>query len=153
MTLRITSPQISVIAHATEDAKKVMRAVYELCPEERFRPRVQKTVTKGHFGNPITTFHLTIRDNLAETFLTHVLVRLPVDDFKVLSREMEAHLDEESRLHLRINKQDCFRGLIRLVEADPIKIQVTIRGQGDLLGPIVQEIGALRRPTLENVAS
>jgi RNA binding exosome subunit len=138
-----------VLAHATEDPKKVIRAVYEICPEERFRPRVQKSVMKGHFGNPITAFHLTIRDGLAESFLTNILARLPVDDYKVLSREMEAYVDEESRLHLRIDKQDCFRGLIRLVEADPIKIQVTILGQGDPLRTMIQEVEEKRRQAPE----
>jgi RNA binding exosome subunit len=129
--VQVTSAQISAIVHATEDPEKVTLALNRVCSQELFQPRVANKVLKGHFGNEITTITMHLRNGLAESFVASLWNKLPVEDRKTMIDELRTRLDEEDKLHLRLDKQGCFHGTCRLKGQDAIKVQVAFRGMSD----------------------
>jgi RNA binding exosome subunit len=131
MTVHVASARIKAIAHATEDPHKIARAFYRVCPEETFRPKIEKAVVKGHFGNPITTLTLTISGHLAESCFSNLWSMLSRHDRETLIEDVDSKFDDQGRLHLRLDKQGCLLGTIELKDQDPVKVEVSFRGFSD----------------------
>jgi RNA binding exosome subunit len=131
MTVHVSSARIKAIAHATEDPHKIARAFSLVYPEETFRPRIEKAVVKGHFGNPIMTLTLTISGHLAESFFSNLWSKLSRCDRETLIEDVGSQLDNQGRLHLRLDKQSCLLGTIGLKDQDPVKVEVSFRGYSD----------------------
>jgi RNA binding exosome subunit len=104
-----------------------MRALNFACSREYFHPTVEKRKVKGHFGNEITTIALSVRGRSANSLLFTVLRNLSSSDRQKLREGLGSRIDEEQRLHLRLDKQECFRGFLRLKEQDPIKAQFSLQ--------------------------
>ena len=64
-------------------------------------------------------------------FFSHLSRILPSGDRETLLNDLDTRLDEEGRLHLRLDKEQCFRGALRLKDQDPIKILVSFRKSSD----------------------
>lgn len=128
MAVEITSARISAIAHSTEDPKKVAYAVDRVCSEKEFHPSIQKHSVKGHFGNAITRLDLELKRRSADSFFYNFWSRLSAMDRQTVLSEVESRLDEEGRLHMRIDKQESFREILRLQDNDPIKVEFSLRG-------------------------
>ncbi len=64
-------------------------------------------------------------------FFSHLSRILPSGDRETLLNDLDTRLDEEGRLHLRLGKEQCFRGALRLKDQDPIKILVSFRKSSD----------------------
>jgi len=130
--MQIVSAQVSAIVHATEDLEKVMFALNSICSEDLLQPRIEKKVLKGHFGNEITTLTLSMRGRSAESFFATLWSKLSRTDRSTLVDELGNRFDKDDRLHLRLDKQECFRQIVRIRDQDAIKVQVSIR---DVLDP------------------
>ena len=130
--MRVATIRISTIAHATEDVEKVLNALELLASQEFVRSKVKKTRLKGHYGNEITTITLKLKERFAIIFFRRLWTRLPRDDVASLIQNVESHLDENRRFHLRLDKQLAAVGALHLTERDPIKIEVTFSGAPEL---------------------
>ena len=64
-------------------------------------------------------------------FFSHLSRILPSGDRETLLNDLDTRVDEEGRLHLRLDKEECFRGALRLKDQDPIKILVSFRKSSD----------------------
>ncbi len=133
--MQVVSVRVSTIVHATEDAEKVIQALKQVFSQELSGQAVEKRVLKGHFGNEITTLTMNLRGRLAESLLSNLWGRLSSLEHERLLGELNNRVDEEGRLYVRLDKQECFRGGLRLRDQDPIKVQFSFRGVSD---PIVE---------------
>jgi RNA binding exosome subunit len=151
MTVHVVSARIKAIAHATEDPHKIARAFYRVCPEETFRPRIEKAVVKGHFGNPITTLTVTISGRQAEPFFFNLWSMLSRPDRETLMEDIDRQLDEQGRLHLRLDKQGCLLGTIGLKDQDPVKVEASFRGYSDSREQIRRFLRSIDEPAAGSI--
>ena len=128
MSPTVDSIQITAISHATEDPNKVAKAIAQVLSSASPRMHAEKRTVKGHFGNPITTFLSNARGKQTEGLLYELYGKLGPSDQTMLLEELGTRIDEDGRLHLRFDKQDCFRGKIRLEDEDSVKVTVSLRG-------------------------
>ena len=128
MSPTVDSIQITAISHATEDPDKIARAIAQVFSPATSRMEAEKRTVKGHFGNPITTFLSNARGKQTDGLLDELYTRLRPRDQTRLLEELGSRIDEDGRLHLRFDKQDCFRGSLRLEDEDPVKVTVSLRG-------------------------
>jgi RNA binding exosome subunit len=70
---------------------------------------------------------LSIRGAPAHTFLEHLWKNLPSVDRASVLDALDKYLDSSGGLHLRLDKEDVFRGILRMKEQDPIKIHLSFR--------------------------
>jgi len=112
---------IEIIAHATEDVKKILEPFLEdfEIPEEEFD--IQNLT--GHFDNPITVIRAKIKKNNAKKLLEKLISKIPDTEFSNSVREIDSHL-QDSTLHLRFGKQDLLKGKLTVQEKDAIKFKI-----------------------------
>src|SRR6267378_7213754 len=140
--IRAFSAKISTIMHATEDSEKVAQAIRNFCPDGA---PIGSTMNraKGHHGNEIVTLVLTIRNaKSVESLLQNIWSGLSQLDKTETYSSLASRIDSSGTLFLRIDKQDSFRGRIRLEDSDPIKIEISFRTRspkGDGLAHDIQK--------------
>lgn len=147
--LRVSSLSLSAIAHSTEDPERVWKALLNATPREMFRSTVDERRLKGHYGNEIRVLKLLVGRSQAEESFDHLWRRLaPIDKESILD-SVESHVDSERNLYLRIDKEDCFKGLIRLRESEPIKVQISFFKRGDsavgYIDKVREKLGSLTK--------
>jgi RNA binding exosome subunit len=139
---RAFSAKISTIIHATEDPEKVAQAIRNLCPEGTPIGSTMKRA-KGHHGNEIVTLVLTIRNaKSVEVLLQNIWSGLSQLDKTETYSSLASRIDSSGTLFLRIDKQDSFRGIMRLENSDPIKVEISFRTRspkGDGLAHDIQK--------------
>jgi len=121
----ITSIEIRVFSHATEDIDKVQAATRNILPEASAEDMVfEQSPLTGHFGNPITliTAKLTDRKVLLAA-LEKIGSGLSALDKEALSAEFKARIEKRS-LFLRFDKQSAYLGTLKLGSNDPIHFRV-----------------------------
>ena len=141
--VEVVSARISTIAHATEDQGKVVQALESVFPPELGLRNPDKRRVKGHYGNEITTITLGVRGRSARSLFGHILKKLPTADRATLAREFESRLDDAGRLHMRLDKQACLLGEIRLGEQDPIKLELVLKETRTLGSDTHEKVGSL----------
>lgn len=118
---------ISVFIHATEDRKKVLRAVHNLFPRGIEFPNHIETNLDGYFGDPITSFHLFIKNRRPSSELFKNLINgLSSLDYLTLLNELHQRIDDTKNLYLRFDKQKAYLGKYVLDKHDPIRIKVSL---------------------------
>ncbi|MBS7606724.1 MAG: RNA-binding domain-containing protein [Candidatus Bathyarchaeia archaeon] len=125
---KIAYINLSFFAHATEDQEKVLLAAKNIFPAE-YAEKIafSKSTLKGEYGNPIIFFKTEIRDSeIAESLLHNISINLPVIDKEDLLQHLNLHLSG-GNLYIRLNKQEAFKGKIRLCRADPIRLQIRFK--------------------------
>jgi RNA-binding protein len=125
--LEVVSAKISAIVHATEDLDRVLQALSNLFPERSLPSRAETRRFHGHYGNEIRMVDLSIRGTQARTFFEYLWKSLPSFDRASILDALDKHLDSGGGLHLRLDKEDAFRGILRLKEQDPIKIHLSFQ--------------------------
>jgi len=132
---RVEELFIQVLCHATEDLKKVLRAVENvLGPEASSKISMSTEILEGHYGDPITLVKVFLLDREAsEKVFSRILMNLTPLDRDELWRERSKKGKHGGKLYLRLDKQAAFLGHIKLSDKDPIKIVVQIRGNVDVL--------------------
>ncbi len=113
-----------------------MQAFNTVCPRDHFQPTVEKRKVKGHFGNEITTITLGLEGRSAGSFFSIVWKGLSAIDRQDIRDELQSRFDEERRLHVRLDKQECLRGNFRLKDEDPIKLQFSFNGASGSLDEV-----------------
>ncbi len=123
--LRISSISLSAIVHSTEDPEKVWKAILTVSPKEKFSSTAEERKYKGHYGNDIRVLKLLLRQSQAEELFGSLWRRLaPIDQESILD-SVGAQVDDARDLHLRLDKEDCFRGVLRLQDREPLKVQIS----------------------------
>jgi RNA binding exosome subunit len=121
------SVRISTIVHATEDSERVSRAIQGLFSSEMPAGSTIRRV-KGHHGNEISTIEFVARNaKQVERFLRNLWSGLSQLDRTEVFSSLASRIDSAGTLFLRIDKQEAFRGKIRLQDSDPIKIAISFR--------------------------
>jgi RNA binding exosome subunit len=125
--VEVASARVSAIVHATEDADRVYQALIRVLPNG---PLPSKTETRrfyGHHGNEIRMIGLSIRGGPANSLFENVWKSLTSFDRAAVLRELDLHVDTSGALHLRFDKEEAFRGILKLKNQDPIKVQLSFR--------------------------
>ncbi len=125
--LEVISAKISAIVHATEDADRVLRALSRVFPEGSLPSKADTRRLHGHYGNEIRMVDISIRGAPARSFLEHLWKNLPSFDRASVLHSLGKHLDSNGGLHLRLDKEEVFRGIISMKDQDPIKIHLSFR--------------------------
>jgi RNA-binding protein len=126
-TVEIASARVSTIVHATEDADRVHQALIGVFPDGFLPTKPETRRFHGHYGNEIRMIDLSIRGGPANSLFEHVWKSLASFDRASILRELDAHVDTSGALHLRFDKEEAFRGIVKLKDQDPIKIQLSFR--------------------------
>lgn len=132
---RVDSILVQVLCHATEDEEKVMKAVENIIGSEAMeRASVTSQSLTGHYGDPILFIKLTIDDSkAAEKALARILSNLSKYDLQEILKERSKLGKHGGKIYLRFDKQAAYLGSFRIMDKDPIKIQVNIRGKVEKL--------------------
>jgi len=123
---KVVSVEFSTIAHATENLEKVEAAILNILPSELHGSiSLSRMYLKGHHGNPIATFAMRIvKEKIAEIVVQHLFTMMSLSDKRELCLEFEKYFDEEGNFYIRLDKQEAFRGRIKLAREDPIRIKI-----------------------------
>ncbi len=125
--VKATSMKVSTIIHATEDPEKVASATRNLCFDGTPMSSTMHRA-KGHHGNEIVTLGFTIRSaKSVERLLQNIWRGFSQLDRTEIYLSLASRIDSTGTLFLRIDKQDSFKGKIRLENSDPIKIEISFR--------------------------
>lgn len=125
--MKIVSIKVTAFVHATEDLEKVLVAVRSISPAVTLAVTTKKRA-KGHHGNEIMILDYSTKNaKQGEHFLSDVLSRLTTMDRTELLSDLSSRIDTGGTLHIRLDKQEAFKGLIRLQNIDPIKIAISFR--------------------------
>jgi len=123
---------VHALVHATEDEEKVLAAIRHLFAEAAWRElRVARTALQGHFHNPILQLVVTLDEpDLMMQSLRHLGAGVSEEDRSYLQHNLSAHYDAKGQLFLRFDKQECYRGRLRLVSrGDSLRITIRLAGR------------------------
>ena len=120
--------EVSCIIHATEELEKVLVAVKNVFPaEDAEEINFEQKILSGFYKNPITMLKAVITEKRkVVVFMRRFLEMLEPDDRALLSSEFRSYVDSAGNLYLRVNKQEAFRGKMRLNSVDSIRIKIKL---------------------------
>jgi RNA binding exosome subunit len=107
-----------VYVHATEDPDKVMKALRNVV-EGRYVVRS----TRGHHGNVIQIVEVKLTECDAFEALRSIITRLDDVEFLLMLSGIE-----ESRLYVKFDKQQAYRGVLKVSHGDDV-VYVEVRGK------------------------
>ncbi len=126
MVIKVKSVEARVFVHATEDKNKVLEALKNVTGQRNI---VEEEELRGYFGNPITVITVTLEGEEAESAFRRVMSSLPSTDKAYLAASLEDRVDKAGNLHLRLDKQKAFKGILTLSDTDDV-IKLVIRLSG-----------------------
>jgi len=112
---------VDVIVHATEDISKIFQSFEEFLDLRKDDFTINETV--GHFENPIIILNAKIVKKQAQNFMKKLLGSLTIKQINELIEEIEERT-EDSRFHMRIDKQELIKGKLVVSEKDTVKIKI-----------------------------
>ena len=112
---------IDVIVHATEDISKIFQSFYDILEIEEESFAI--TETTGYYENPIIMLNAKLVKKQAKSFMDKFLKLLSKNQINQLIEEIEERI-EDSKFHLRLDKQELIKGVVILSEKDTIKIRI-----------------------------
>ena len=112
---------IDVIVHATEDISKIFQSFYDILEMEEKSFSI--TETTGYYENPIIMLNAKLVKKQAKSFMDKFLKLLSKNQINQLIEEIEERI-EDSKFHLRLDKQELIKGVVVLSEKDTIKIRI-----------------------------
>jgi len=112
---------IDVIVHATEDISKIFQSFYDILEIEEKSFSI--TETTGYYENPIIMLNAKLVKKQAKSFMDKFLKLLSKNQINQLIEEIEERI-EDSKFHLRLDKQELIKGVVVLSEKDTIKIRI-----------------------------
>ena len=112
---------IHVIVHATEDITKIFQSFEDVLDVKEEDFVIEET--EGHYENPITLLNANIVKKQAQNLIDKLLELLPDDQVEDLIEEIEDRI-EDSRFHLRLDKQELVKGNLVVKEKGTIKLKI-----------------------------
>jgi|TARA_B110000438_G_C15293985_1_gene428122 RNA-binding protein len=112
---------IDIIVHATEDISKIFQSFNDVLEieEESF----SITETTGYYENPIIMLNVKLVKKQAKSFMEKFLKLLSNNQINQLIDEIEERV-ADSKFHLRLDKQELIKGVIKLSEKETVKIRI-----------------------------
>jgi RNA binding exosome subunit len=112
------------IVSATESEDRVKSALSLFI----FDNEIYLNNTEGHFGNPISIMEAKIRGKKCSQFIELLKSNLPSSDILRLKNELDERIDDECNLHIRLDKQAAFQGMLKLATScDMIVVQIKLK--------------------------
>ena len=112
---------IDVIVHATEDISKIFQSFNDMLEIEGNDFNV--TETTGYYENPIIILNTKLVKKQAKAFMKKFLKLLSNDQINQLIEEIEERV-ADSKFHLRLDKQELIKGVVKLSEKETVKIKI-----------------------------
>ncbi len=112
---------IDIIVHATEDTSKILQALQDVLGLDKNNFAVEQT--DGHYKNPITMLSADILKEQAQSLMKRLRGGLPARQVEKLTEEIEERI-ADSRLYLRLGKQELLGGELVLMEGGTIKLRI-----------------------------
>lgn len=125
--MEVVSAKLSAIVHATEDVDRVLQALRCVFPDGSIPSKVETRRLHGHYGNEIRMVDLSVRGATASRLLEHLWKSLSSLDRVLILDALDKYLDSSGTLHLRLDKEEILRGILKIKEQDPIKIRLSFR--------------------------
>ncbi|HEX9908827.1 MAG TPA: RNA-binding domain-containing protein [Thermoplasmata archaeon] len=108
-------------SHETEDIGKVRLAIMNVLATSDLK----ETSSEGIHGHVIWVLEGTLNDAHA---IDLFFCRLSREDLEEIARTLTKRIDDGCNLFLRLDKQDAFRGVVRLADRDDvISVRVRVR--------------------------
>lgn len=108
---------------ATEAEEKVYKALSIFVPLDC----ISAASATGHFGNDIKILEAVLKKKEGQIFFRILREQLPREELLRLRREISARVDDSCHLHLRLDKQAAYKGLVRLTDSkDAIDVTASI---------------------------
>ncbi|MCD6421556.1 MAG: hypothetical protein J7L17_04015 [Thaumarchaeota archaeon] len=138
---RVEKLVIQVLCYATEDPKKVLKAVENVLGADAAKKMSMSSERlEGYYGDPITLMRIFLLDReLCEKVLLRILSNLSVFEREELWRDRSKLGRHGGKLYIRLDKQEAFLGRIRLSDKDPIRIVAELRGNVEALRKRLEE--------------
>jgi len=111
---------IDVIIHATEDISKFLKSFEDIF---ELNDSFTANETLGHFENSITILSRKIDKKQAQKFVEKLIESISKDQINKLIEEIEERT-VDSRLHIRLDKQEFIKGNLVLSDRDAIKVKI-----------------------------
>ncbi|MCE8423070.1 MAG: hypothetical protein J5U17_02270 [Candidatus Methanoperedens sp.] len=112
------------IVSATESEDRVRSALSNFL----FDNEIDVVNTEGHFGNRISILQARLKGRKCIQFIELLNSNLPSNDLDRLKNELEERMDDECNLHIRLDKQAAFQGMVKLAaSSDTIDAQIKIK--------------------------
>jgi RNA binding exosome subunit len=153
MEFPFRAANLSTLAHATEDEKKVLKALQVLLPEGTV---VSTAKLKGHYGNHIFTYTASIKQRqLVRELWVRITTKLSNGELNMLRSAVPERVDEKCNLHLRFDKQLAYEGELAFTDGgDAIHVRLKVAAypaKHELATKLVQElissIAPVEKPT------
>ena len=112
---------IDVIVHATEDISKIFQSFNDILEIEENDFNV--TETTGYYENPIIMLNAKLVKKQAKSFMKKFLKLLSNNQINQLIEEIEERV-ADSKFHLRLDKQELVKGVVKLSEKETVKIKI-----------------------------
>ena len=112
---------IHVIVHATEDVLKIFQSFEDVLNVKEEDFGIEQT--EGHYKNTITLLNVNIVNKQAQNFMNNLLQFLPNELVRELIEEIEERT-ENSRFHMRLDKQELIKGNLIVREKGTIKLKI-----------------------------
>jgi len=112
---------IDVIVHATEDISKIFQSFNDILEIEENDFNV--TETTGYYENPIIMLNAKLVKKQAKSFMKKFLKLLTNNQINQLIEEIEERV-ADSKFHLRLDKQELVKGVVKLSEKETVKIKI-----------------------------
>ena len=112
---------IDVIVHATEDISKIFQAFEDVLNLKEDDFTLEEA--EGHYENPIIMLKAKIVKKQAQNLMNKMLELLPVEQINELTEEIEERTDN-SRFHMRLDKQELIKGNLIVSEKETIKLKI-----------------------------
>lgn len=133
--MRVDKMFIQVLCHATEDEDKVMMAVENVVGLDKMgRMKISSQVLKGYYGDPVTMIKFEVLDpEISTQIIREVFSKLSEYEKHDIAENCIERGKHGGRLYIRLDKQAAYNKILRLSDKDPIRIEVSIRGDIDKL--------------------
>ncbi|MEM0456149.1 MAG: RNA-binding domain-containing protein [Nitrososphaerota archaeon] len=126
--MRVLGVTARVICHATEDEKKVLKALENVLGSIE-KGKLKREQLIGHYGDPIVLLTLELNDeDQAKAVLDKLEKCLSVIEKSTLVSEAFEEKGQEGILYVRLDKQSAYLGSLRLSDSDAIKLEIRIAG-------------------------
>jgi len=112
---------IDVIVHATEDISKIFQSFEDVLNVKEDDFTLEEV--EGHYENPIIMLKAKIVKKQAQNVMSKMLELLPVEQINELTEEIEERTDD-SRFHMRLDKQELIKGNLIVSEKETIKLKI-----------------------------
>jgi len=120
MSIHNISLRAIVAATESEDRVKTALSIF------LFNDEIETIRTEGHYGNPITILQAQIKGRGCKRFIELLKSGLPEHELDRLRNERCERIDDECCLHIRFDKQEAYKGIVKLA-ATPDTIAARIK--------------------------